>query len=123
MITNTTKSENHPEWTMGGNPNAIEAQEARGQQEFVNSTQLPTDVNTEDKKLLEDAGVVFGEPVKGDEMFCDANLPEGWKKQPTDHSMWSLLVDGDGKERAKIFYKAAFYDRHATIYATKEKAS
>jgi hypothetical protein len=33
-ITNTKMSDAHPEWLMGGNPAAIEAQEARGQFEL-----------------------------------------------------------------------------------------
>ena len=43
MIKNTSKEEVHLEWTMGGNPRAIEAQEARGQNQLVNSQQLPVD--------------------------------------------------------------------------------
>lgn len=34
---------------------------------------------------------------------------------PTEHSMWSKLIDSDGLERASVFYKAAFYDRNAHI--------
>lgn len=113
-ITNTQKDEAHPEWCMGGNPGAIEAQEARGQEELVDSTQLPTVVRG-DKAVLEAEGVVFGEPLPNDPIFCDATLPEGWAKRPTDHSMWSELVDATGTVRAKIFYKAAFYDRKASM--------
>ncbi|MEM6911065.1 MAG: hypothetical protein AAF555_05725 [Verrucomicrobiota bacterium] len=115
MITNTTKQEARPEWLMGGNPSAIENQEARGQQELCESTQLPTRVLHGDKSKLEEAGVKFGEPCKDDPIFCNAELPEGWKVEPTEHSMWSKLVDAEGKERAMIFYKAAFYDRHAFL--------
>jgi hypothetical protein len=32
--------------------------------------------------------------------------------------MWSYLVDEKGRERAAIFYKAAFYDRDAHISIT-----
>ena len=46
-------------------------------------------------------------------MFQEVILPAGWKKVRTDHSMWSKLVDDKGRERASIFYKAAFYDRSA----------
>lgn len=112
-IVNTSKKEIHPEYLFGGNPNAIEQQEARGQEQLVSSEQLPVECSDIDKEKLEQAGVVFGEPLEDDSLFCDAKLPEGWKKEATDHSMWSKLVDEKGKERAMIFYKAAFYGRSA----------
>lgn len=55
----------------------------------------------------------FGPRLQGDPLFCHAELPAGWHKEATDHSMWSNLVDDKGRIRAKIFYKAAFYDRDA----------
>lgn len=114
-VTNTTKDEAHPEWCIGGNPNAIEAQESRGQNELIESTQLPVQVRgkKDGKADLEVLGVVFGATCSDDPLFCEATLPEGWIKRATDHSMWSELVDENGKVRANIFYKAAFYDRSA----------
>lgn len=106
-------------WVMGGNPNAILAQEAEGQQSFVNSETLPTDMgcysgyNT--KAILEAAGVKFVCTVPDDPMFQVVELPEGWQKKATDHSMHSNLVDNKGRVRARIFYKAAFYDRSANL--------
>ena len=58
-------------------------------------------------------GIVFGEDV--DDLFVSCVLPEGWSKRPTDHSMWSDLVDNKDRVRARIFYKAAFYDRRAYL--------
>jgi hypothetical protein len=49
----------------------------------------------------------------GKDLFIDAEIPVGWKKVPTDHAMWSNLLDPQGRVRASIFYKAAFYDRAA----------
>ena len=98
---------------MDGTPAMIEASESHGQRELVASTQLPTKCSLEDKAKLEASGVVFGKPTAGDNLFCDATLPKGWQKRATDHSMWGELVDADGKVRATIFYKAAFYDRDA----------
>ena len=115
QITNTEHKEKHPEWVMGGNPGAIEQQEARGQTEMVQSEQLPTEVRGQE--ALEAAGVVFGSVCEGDDLFCCAVLPEGWKKRSTEHSMWSELVDEHDKVRASIFYKAAFYDRRAFMRA------
>jgi hypothetical protein len=94
-------------------PGGIEAQEAQGQQSFVASTTLPIRINTGERKDLEIFGVKFGDPV--DDLFCEAQLPEGWHKEATEHSMWSRLLDNQGRERATIFYKAAFYDRNAHI--------
>ncbi len=101
---------------MGKDPSdIIPEQEARGQREFVNSTTLPKKPSHLCKQI-EEMGIVFGEGV--DDLFIQVTLPEGWKKEPTDHSMWSRLVDNEGRERAKIFYKAAFYDRDAFLSIT-----
>lgn len=94
-------------------PGGIEAQEARGQREFVRSETLPRKFNRCSQADFEALGFVFGEPV--DELFIACMFPEGWTKQPTDHSMWSELLDAQGRVRAMIFYKAAFYDRDAHI--------
>lgn len=76
-------------------------------------------MGADDRVALEKSGVKFGEKVKGDEMFQHIELPAGWKKVPTDHSMWSKLVDDKGRERAAIFYKAAFYDRSAHLSTSR----
>ena len=111
---NTAKEELHPEWLMGGDPAAIENQEANGQRELVEGAQLPVEITG--KEILEKAGIKFGESLPDDPLFCYAELPKGWKKQATEHSMWSDLVDDKGVVRATIFYKAAFYDRRATMH-------
>lgn len=67
------------------------------------------------KAILEAAGVKFLGVVEGDCMFQYVELPQGWKRVATDHSMWSKLVDDKGRERASIFYKASFYDRSARM--------
>jgi hypothetical protein len=93
-----------------GTSKAIENQEARGQREQVRSSRLPKDLQHPREKF-EAAGIVFGEDV--DDLFVSVTLPEGWLFKATDHSMWSKLHDEQGRERASIFYKAAFYDRKA----------
>ncbi len=102
---------------IGSGGSGILAQEADGQRSFVGSETLPTDMGQfrgiNVKGILETAGVKFFGPVEDDKMFQYVELPQGWKKVPTDHSMWSKLVDYKGRERAAIFYKAAFYDRSA----------
>lgn len=95
----------------GDGSQAIMNQEARGQTQLVNSEALPIKFNFCQKDQFEAMGIVFGDPI--DDLFVNATLPEGWKKERTDHSMWSKIVDDKGRERASIFYKAAFYDRDA----------
>lgn len=125
MIDNTTKkiNENPSLFLMqamiAGTSGAIEAQEAQGQAQLVNSELLPSACDTNSRQALTTAGVIFGEVVEGDDMFCHVTLPVGWKKVRTDHSMWSKVLDERGRERASIFYKAAFYDRKAHMSATR----
>ena len=94
-------------------PGGIEAQEAAGQRSFVANAHLPLDMRG-DRAVFEAMGIVFGEPV--DELFIEAKLPDGWRKEAIGHSMWSHLLDERGRKRAGIFYKAAFYDRSAHMY-------
>jgi len=115
MITNTTDQSPEFHRAVRAVPGGIQAQEAQGQRELVNAEVLPA---KGDWEQLEALGVKRGDYVKGDPMFVHAELPAGWKKQATDHSLWSDLVDETGKKRASIFYKAAFYDRDAFFRAT-----
>ena len=103
-----------------------------GQNELVNSSELPLKANMfksdfeklgikfeQDgefgkpfaKSIYEKLGIKVGE--KSDDLFVYVQLPEGWKLKSTDHSMWNKLVDAQDRERGSIFYKAAFYDREA----------
>lgn len=97
-------------------PGGIEAQEAKGQKDFVKSETLPKKVNfchDSVEELYKKLGIkILGE---ADDLFNNVQLPSGWIKRPTDHSMWSELVDDKGRVRAHIFYKAAYYDRSAHI--------
>ena len=101
---------------MGMQGNAIEAQEARGQTAFCASEVLPAELlHAHNQDIMAEVGIILGEQVDGDPIFQHATLPSGWEKRGTDHSMWSKLYDEQGRERARIFYKAAFYDRSAHI--------
>jgi len=97
----------------------IENQEARGQRELVRSSQLPAKwggYNQFDaSRLYAQMGIEVIGITEDDPLFFKVILPDGWKKQATDHSMWSHLMDEKGRKRAMIFYKAAFYDRDAFI--------
>ncbi len=96
---------------MGGD-RFVETQEARGQAQVVASQQLPAEGDWE---ALEALGFIKGEPVEGDDLFVNATIPEGWYKEATNHSMYSVIKDERGVERVTVGYKAAFYDRWAQI--------
>lgn len=124
-IENTTEAMNTPEWQMArmlgvlitGNPaggaGAIERMEAAGQQQLAASSQLPTDGLADVAKAIPALRVIG--LSDGDPLFSDVVLPEGWRIQPTDHSMWSELRDEKDRKRASVGYKAAYYDRWARI--------
>lgn len=117
-IKNTSKSPN-VEWLGGGNPDTIEAQEAQGQKELVESSVLPVEMDQhsdyDTRKILEELGVKFLGVIEDDKIFQRVELPVGWKIEPTEHSMHSSLLDDKKRVRAGIFYKAAFYDRSAHL--------
>lgn len=94
-------------------PGGIEAQERTGQIAFVANETLPIKCNHGTREQFEAMGIEYGDPV--DDLFVQVSLPEGWSKVGTGHSMWSDLLDDQGRKRASIFYKAAFYDRDAFI--------
>lgn len=95
---------------IGSAERVIKNQEARGQSALVRSSVLPKQGPWD---VLEAMGIVRGE--EQDDLFVQVTLPEGWHKRATNHSMWSDLIDEHGRNRASIFYKAAFYDRAAHI--------
>ena len=124
MITNTESQDPivHLFEAMGamertGSPSqAIVDQEARGQREACGQTsQLPTQIDEGDTLALKAWGFEFLGPCPGDPLFQKVRFPAGWRLEPTDHSMWSNLVDSEGGKRGAVFYKAAFYDRRAHL--------
>jgi hypothetical protein len=95
-------------------PGGIERQEALSQREFVASSKLPKRISGATREQLEEHwGVKFGADI--DNLFVAVELPEGWRLEATDHSMWNQLLDDKSRVRASIFYKAAFYDRDASL--------
>lgn len=93
-------------------PGGIEAQEAQGQKTLCASSNFPKECH---RPTFEKMGLVFGDPV--DDIFVSVTFPDGWRIQACEHYMHSQLVDSQGRSRAHIFYKAAFYDRSANAYA------
>jgi len=98
-------------------PGGIVAQEAAGQRALVSGEYLPKDRLP--REQLEQLGFKFGKDK--DDLFIYCQFPEGWRKEATDHNMWSKLVDPQGRERAMMFYKAAFYDRSAFMGSLKPR--
>lgn len=96
-----------------GTSGYIENMEAAGQRELVNSDRVPTQMG--DRAEYEALGFVFGDIDEGDPLFRQATLPPGWRREATSHSMGSSIVDERGVVRVSIFYKAAFYDRSASM--------
>jgi hypothetical protein len=99
----------------GGTEGAILRMEADGQRELVNSEVIPTKIMSGTEDDLTALGFHLGEQVKGDPLFRRVTLPDGWKREAADHSMWSYIIDGLGRRRISVFYKAAFYDRRASL--------
>jgi hypothetical protein len=97
-------------------PGGIEAQEKRGQMKQAQLQTLPIEGTSkpEERKQFEALGFKFKD--NADRLFVNVEFPAGWSKKPTDHSMWSTLVDDKGRKRAGIFYKAAFYEMSAHIH-------
>ncbi len=97
------------------NPKVIEKDEDRGSAQLVASEVLPKS-DTKTWEILKSMGIKLGENVPGDPLFVYAELPEGWsKKRSEGDSRGSYIVDSEGRTRAIMFYKAASYDRFASI--------
>lgn len=100
-----------------GGSAAVEFQEKLGQREMCQSEAIPVRRDGITDEQLTALGFVLGERAKGDDLFQQATLPACWKNVHTDHSMWSKIVDGKGRDRFLVFFKAAFYDRSAHMHS------
>lgn len=96
----------------GGSAGYITDMESAGQRELVHSDTLPARGPWAE---LEALGFVRTDRVPGDDLFVRCTIPDGWKRQGSDHAMWSHIVDDRGVRRVAVFYKAAFYDRDAFV--------
>lgn len=89
--------------------------ESAGQRQLVESADVPSNMR-DSQSDFEALGFVFGEPYQHDPMFRPATFPVGWKREASDHPLWSYILDQHGRRRVSIFYKAAWYDRQAFMY-------
>ncbi len=117
MIENTSRRDPylHLLGALGDAGSYIEDQERDGQKQLVNSDRLPTEISHGTQADFEALGFVFGDVDPDDPLFRQVTLPDGWVRRGSDHAMWSYIDDERGRERVAIFYKAAFYDRRASM--------
>jgi hypothetical protein len=100
----------------------VEGLEAAGGQQLLHSSLIPTEVHGGTEEDLTALGFVLGDVVDGDPLFRLATLPPGWTRRLEEADpRGQYLIDEHGCTRASIFYKAAPYDRKAsmTLYAPK----
>lgn len=86
------------------------------QQRFCCDEQLPSEMGKDDKEILEGWGFKFSDEPSSDPLFLACRFPEGWKKKPTEHYMYSHVVDDKGRQRARIMYKPEWYDRASSMF-------
>ena len=83
--------------------------EAAGRQQLAESDLMPAKGDWAD---LEQLGFTNRGPVPDDPIFVHADIPAGWRREGLK------ILDERGLARVEIAYKAAFYDRGATVYLT-----
>jgi hypothetical protein len=95
----------------------ITGMESAGQRQLVNSDRLPAEgpMGSSVDDDLRALGFTLGDPDPDDPLFRPVTLPEGWRREGSDHAMWSYILDERGIRRVAVFYKAAFYDRKAHV--------
>jgi len=89
----------------------INSQDVRCQRKLV---RLPTEANEEDATRFYGAmGINVLRMPKCDDILLDAELPAGWRVKATDHSMWSEIIDSNGRKRISVFHKNSVMERSA----------
>lgn len=117
MVENTSERDPmlHLLGSMSEGPSGyIDGMERDGQRQLVHSDVLPTKGPWAE---LEQLGFVKGE--QKDDLFTSVTLPDGWKREGSEHAMWSYILDEHGIRRVAVFYKAAFYDRGAQFHISR----
>lgn len=89
--------------------------EAEGQRQLIHSNLLPTDMHGGSDDDLTALGIQLGPVDANDPLFREATLPAGWTKEPTQSAQASYVKDPLGRVRLHVYYKAAFYDRNASV--------
>ncbi len=102
----------------------IEALEARGRDQLLASTVLPVRLAGGTEEDLAALGIVLGPVIADDPIWCEATMPAGWSRRadPDDHRT-VFLVDKTDRDRVRLWYKAAPYDRYAVMTLLSEEGS
>jgi len=93
--------------------------EIRGAAEARLLRHLPVDGTRGLEEVWAKLGFDLGEPGEdGDDLLRPVrSAPEGWRiVSPEDDPRHMVLLDAEGRHRAKMFYKRAAYDRCAMIH-------
>ncbi|WP_214327878.1 hypothetical protein [Nonomuraea sediminis] len=93
----------------------IEEIERAGQLQLLASDVIPTRLVGCDEQLLAGLGFELGDQVADDPLFRYATLPNGWRWRAAEDARGSYLVDERGRDRFSVWYKAAPYDRSASV--------
>ena len=88
--------------TLIGGPDAVTR---RAHIQMQTDQELPVASKEEDEILVR-LGFVLGGPSPYRKKFRMAALPQGWKIKPSDHRIYSHIVDEKGRRRAQIGYEA-----------------
>lgn len=112
---------------MSGDPNgklspteyAVERNGRHKQALAAAAKTLPRRMDRDDRLLYEAVGFTFGNEV--DRLFVEATFPEGWGTKPTDHYMYTLIVDEQGRRRGQYMYKPDFYDQDASLWSLERR--
>ena len=99
---------------MAGESNVFEHMETEGQAEAVRCVKMAKRMRPS-REDWEQLGFVFTD-IPGDNILCNAILPEGWSYTAANHPMWNDIFDENGMKRGSMFYKTSFYDRSAHMY-------
>jgi hypothetical protein len=92
----------------------VEGMEEAGRDQLLVSDVIPTAMSCGEADLAV-LGFELGDVVDGDPLFRHVTLPHGWQRRPAEDPRSLYLVDAGGRDRAHIFYKAAAYDRYASM--------
>lgn len=96
----------------GGNASDAINQTARSRANA--SCQIARNIDSATKAQLWLMGIVC--EFKGTGLLCDAYLPLNWKIKPTDHYMYSHIVDDKGRCRAQLGLKSTDNWASVVIY-------
>lgn len=102
----------------GGTDYAAERNGKHKQALAAASKRLPSRVDRDDRLVYEALGFVFG---KVDGLFMEATFPEGWDTKPTNHYMYTHIVDQHGRRRGQYFYKPDFWDQEASLWGAERR--